>query len=69
MQVIPSCGVEACPWVAARDPLHGRPARQAARARAVMRVWGRVEDVWQDVLHGQGRALFIPSFVVYRQFQ
>ena len=56
-------------WLPARDPLHGQPARQAARKAAVMQVWGTVGLAWTDVLHNTGRARFIPAYFVYLAFR
>ena len=43
-------------WAAARDPLHHRPDRQAARNAAVMAIWGSTADVWADICNNIGRA-------------
>lgn len=56
-------------WLDTRDPLHGQPARQAARAQAVMLVWGSVERAWLDVLHMRGVHVFIPSYRMFLYFR
>ena len=55
-------------WAAARDPLYGQPQRQAARAAAIMQMWGSVGAAYADVVHTTGRSLFIPSYLVYLQY-
>ena len=56
-------------WLAARDPLNGQPARQQMRMATIMAMWGSVANAWFDVVHNDGRAIFVPSFRVYRQFR
>jgi hypothetical protein len=56
-------------WAAARDPLHAQPVRQAARASAIMALWGSVEECWTDIVHNTGRARFIPSYLLYLRFR
>ena len=56
-------------WAAARDPLFGQPDRQAARAAAVMQLWGTLQQVWQDVDQNLGRALFIPAYRLFLGFR
>ena len=56
-------------WAAQRDALYGQPARQVARATAVMAIWGSPALAWVDVLHNSGCAKFIPDYVVYVAFR
>ena len=56
-------------WAEARDPLYNNPDAQAARAAAVMAVWGSVRDAWLDVKNNGGRSLFIPGYFVFLTFE
>ena len=56
-------------WAAARDPLYGQPARRAARAQAVMALWGSALRAWADIEHNTGRGVFIPSYLLYLSFR
>ena len=56
-------------WTAARDPLANQPARQQLRGAAVRAMWGDEGLGWTDILHNQGRAKFIPSYIIYLSFQ
>ena len=57
-------------WAAARDPLYGQPGRQHARAAALMQLWGGgPRAAWEDILHAEGRNLFVQGYRLYRSFQ